>query len=613
MDLIFCPREDKSLIYMFRIFLINIALFFGINACAQSNNNHDRAWEDSILNLIRTDQTIDSKTKCELTDTLFQVAGSHHDTCAQVYARILKSAQLDKLGLTDSALIQLYWANQRYSKKCDSLILMALFANFTNVYLSLNEFDRLDSIFSISMKLWDPQWTDKEMRFAILNNKAIADISRNDTASAGSLFHQILSEARLAGNKNYIKQSLMNLGGIKGMLGDLDSSYYYLNEAARLTRSSPDIDDYLVILINLANLDMELGRYPSAKLKLDSAFTLSSKWDRLKTQADVQHSRAVLYSRTKDFKKAYEYFISYDTLQGKYLDEERVKAVTEMMEKYESEKKARQIQQLKIENLDAALKNERITKTRNHFIYIGSGILLVALGLWWRLTFVHKSRAAIKAEKEISESLLLNILPASVAEELKIKGKAEAKHFPLATILFSDFKSFTTISESLSAEDLVSELNVCFKEFDDIMTRHGLEKIKTIGDAYMAAAAVPATNAATALEVVLAGIEMQRFILARKAERDQQNLVGFEMRVGIHSGPVVAGIVGVKKFQYDVWGDTVNIANRMETNSDVGRVNISEATYQLIKDDPRLKFTSRGLIQAKGKGEMTMYFVDLAA
>jgi class 3 adenylate cyclase len=211
--------------------------------------------------------------------------------------------------------------------------------------------------------------------------------------------------------------------------------------------------------------------------------------------------------------------------------------------------------------------------------------LLVALGLWWRLTYVQKSRAAIRHEKEISEGLLLNILPASVAEELKIKGRADAQQFPSATILFSDFKSFTNIAETMSAEDLVDELNTCFKTFDEIMTKHGLEKIKTIGDAYMAAASVPANNVSTAREAILAAAEMQNFITNRKREMDEKGKVGFEMRVGIHSGPVVAGIVGVKKFQYDIWGDTVNTANRMEANGEPGRINISEATYQLVRED----------------------------
>lgn len=546
-------------------------------------------------------------------DSVFRVAGIHHDTCNQVYSRILKSKALDNLGSSDSALIQLYWANQHISNKCDSKILMTLYGNFTLVFLSLNEFDRLDSIYKIAINTWGSKWSDLEMRFAVINNKAIADINRDSLESAATLFHQVYEEAKAARDTNYIQQSLMNLGGLKGMVSELDSSYYFLSEAAKLVKFSPDIDDYIVVLVNLASLDQELGRYKQAGLKLDTAFALAAKWDRLKTKADVQDARAILFAKTNNFKKAYEFLREYVTLNDKYLNDERVKAVTEMMEKYESEKKARQIQQLKIENLDAELKTERLTKTRNKFMFIGSGILLVALGLWWRLTYVHKSRKAIQHEKDISEGLLLNILPASVADELKIKGRADAQLFPAATILFSDFKSFTNIAETLSAEELVDELNVCFKTFDEIMTKHGLEKIKTIGDAYMAAASVPANNVATATEAVLAAVEMQKFIINRKKERDDEGKLGFEMRVGIHSGPVVAGIVGVKKFQYDIWGDTVNTANRMEANGEPGRINISEATYQLVREDSRFTFTPRGLIQAKGKGEMAMYFVDLAA
>lgn len=583
----------------------------GTQLIAQRTKVSELAWADSTLHALYDDQVLDAGTKSLLSDSLFNIYSRYHQDCNQINARILQATQLDNQGLSDSALTILYWTNTRYNEvKCDSDVLMSLYRNLTNVYLSLGELERVDSISTKAIRLWNPKWKDKDPRLAILNNWAIALVQMEDDVKASITFHQAYREAIEDYNSEYIQIALNNLGSLKGFEGDLDSAYYFLQEAKRFALQEKNSDNLMSLLINLANVESERGNHADAFRLLDSAYVLADTLNSLEKMAKVQIARSSIFAILHDYKRAYTFLNEYITLNNQYLDEERVKAVTEMMEKYESEKKARQIQQLQVDNLDAALKNERITKTRNHYIYLGSGILLVALGLWWRLTYVHKSKRAIQHEKDISEGLLLNILPASVADELKLNGHAEARNFPAATILFSDFKSFTNISETLSAEDLVSELNVCFRAFDEIMSKHGLEKIKTIGDAYMAAASVPATNTATAVEAVKAGLEMQEFIRSRKSIRDEQQQVGFQMRVGIHSGPVVAGIVGVKKFQYDVWGDTVNIANRMETNSEIGQVNISEATYQLVQDYPEFSFIPRGLIEAKGKGEMQMYFVE---
>lgn len=221
---------------------------------------------------------------------------------------------------------------------------------------------------------------------------------------------------------------------------------------------------------------------------------------------------------------------------------------------------------------------------------------------------IDAQKHVIEKEKDKAENLLLNILPRETANELKEKGSATPRHYNSVSVIFTDFKGFTHIAEKMSPEELLEELNKCFYRFDEICDEYGVEKIKTIGDAYMCAAGIPTANDTNPVDAVKAGLAMQEFMHQWKEEKIAQGEPYFELRLGVHTGPLVAGVVGKNKFAYDIWGDAVNLAARMESSGEVGKVNISGDTYELVKE--HFDCTYRGKIEAKNKGEVDMYFVN---
>ncbi len=213
----------------------------------------------------------------------------------------------------------------------------------------------------------------------------------------------------------------------------------------------------------------------------------------------------------------------------------------------------------------------------------------------------------LEAEKHKSDALLQNILPVEVAEELKRTGQVKPVHYDSVTVLFTDFKGFTRTASRLPPERLLRELDFYFSEFDRITERHGLEKLKTIGDAYMCAGGIPQVNTTHALDAVGAAWDIVRFMEEVRADKEAGGEQPWELRVGVHTGPLMAGVIGHKKFAYDIWGDTVNIASRLESTGEAGRINLSRATWEAVHD--RYECEYRGKLAAKNRGEVEMYFV----
>jgi class 3 adenylate cyclase len=423
----------------------------------------------------------------------------------------------------------------------------------------------------------------------------------------------------LAPRPDLMEAALLNIGTLHAIGQRFEAADTCYQAVLRSTRRSGNTGNTTSALLNLAGLAENRGDGRLALTLIDSVVAIASATRELELLANATLNLAEVMRKHGNKDSAFFTLQRHLALRDSILGLARVRAVADMEQKYESEKKAREIETLKVANLDSELARIKALRTRNIYLGVGLGVLALASALWGRLGIVHRSRAAIRKEKEISEGLLHNILPEEVAAELKAKGYADVREFPQATILFTDFKGFTQLTEQLSATELVAEIDHCFKAFDGLMERYRIEKIKTIGDAYMAAGGLPDPAYGSPADVVNAALDMQAFMAAYKAERIAQGRLFFEMRVGIHTGPVIAGIVGVKKFAYDIWGDTVNTASRMESSGAVGEVNISEATFALVQEAPTptgapaFTFTPRGQVQAKGKGELAMFFVRRSA
>ncbi|MFN0032456.1 MAG: adenylate/guanylate cyclase domain-containing protein [Flavobacteriales bacterium] len=412
---------------------------------------------------------------------------------------------------------------------------------------------------------------------------------------------QAITMLEEVGQLNLVADAYNNYASTLAMENKLSEANTWLEKALNISVEIGDDYQAMYYRHQLGSNAVSQKQYSKAILYFEEALPVARADSALKDLEIIYSGMQKANAGLGRYDEAYKYTLLYNTVHDSLNSEGSSKQLSLIRTEFETEKKQHQIDLL---NKDNELQIKEISKQkliRNSTI-AGLGFLAIFLGI----VFVQKRR--ISKEKDRSENLLLNILPYETAQELKEKGSADAKLFDEVTVLFTDFKGFTMVAEKLTPTELVAEIHHCFKAFDEIMAEHNIEKIKTIGDAYMAAGGLPVKNKTNASDVIEAAFKIQKFMLNYKTQREAEGKSIFEIRIGIHTGPVVAGIVGIKKFQYDIWGDTVNTASRMESSGEQGKVNISGATYELVMDS--YTCTYRGKIQAKNKGEIDMYFVE---
>jgi len=482
--------------------------------------------------------------------------------------------------------------------------------------------------------------SDRGRAQAALNlGSAYLNLAQPDTAV--QLFKKGLALYQQLGRKLEQGMAYNNLGRSYGQLGRVQDAFASLDSAEAIFTALGSSRQLVRAHVNRGNLLIEQRRAKEAIAACRAGERIAEGANLLQQRVECLQCLHRAHELAGDFRSAYAAQTAFMDVNDSLQKVNNSKEVTrlEVTRAYQERMLADSLDNVRKLHEQELVAQEQIAsekERRNLFLYAGLGVLALSAGLWNRLRYTRRSRAAIQVEKDRSESLLLNILPAAVAEELKDKGEAEARLFDQATVLFTDFKGFTAMSEKVTPKQLVKDLHECFSAFDRICAKHGIEKIKTIGDAYMAAGGLPTPNTTHAMDAIMAALEMRDFIAEGKARKVLAGQPYFEIRIGIHTGPVVAGVVGEKKFAYDIWGDTVNTASRMESSGEAGQVNISEATYRLVKaavvdeagvtstlrvdrnrdggagleTSPAFTFTARGKVQAKGKGEMEMYFVE---
>ena len=401
--------------------------------------------------------------------------------------------------------------------------------------------------------------------------------------------------------------TLRYMGEAYMKLGQLDKSLEALQQSIEMADRRDSKMEKTISTIQLGKLNLEKKDFTAAINNFNEALLLTNTTQVLRDKRDAYEGLAAAYSKMGDYQKAYSYQLLYSETKDSISDEQYAETLGNLRFEFDIENKERQIELLNTEN---ELKETQIANEENSrkLLYALLAILaIIIIGFTLQYRYVKKSHKRLDKERTRAENILLNILPKETADELKEKGFIKAKQFESVTVLFTDFKQFSVVAENISPERLVRSVDYYFKKFDEIIEKHSLEKIKTIGDAYMCAGGLPSVNNTHPEDAVRAAQDIIEFVRITE-ESPPEDIYPFKVRVGINTGQVIAGVVGTKKFQYDIWGNSVNVAARMESNCEPGRINVSENTYELLKD--KHHFSYRGKIEVKNGLKLKMYYLE---
>jgi len=489
---------------------------------------------------------------------------------------------------------------------------------YNNIGVIYNNMDDLKKALQYYYKSLDLKIEAKDEQGTATSYNNIGEIYRlqKDYTLALEYYEKSLVIKEKFEEKRGISTTLGNIGSIFMETGKMKEALEYLEKALKIKEEIKDKFSIAESNITLGLYYRKLENFKRAIEYYNTGHEIGHEINAPEVLLESAEGLSFCYSKIGDYKNAYDFFIEHKKVDDEVKNERKVKEVAQMEMQYEFDKKQKEqefLQQQRELKQDARLTRQKLY---SYISIIGFLLMLISAFLLYR-NYNNKKQAnlllemqkdQLAEEKKKTDILLLNILPTGIVDELKRTGRAKVKQYEKVSVLFTDFVGFTNMCEKISPIELIDKLDKYFEAFDNIIDQFKLEKLKTAGDSYICAGGVPVANHSNPIEIVIAGLQMQDYVNQEFDKQEDEDNPAWLIRLGINTGPVVAGVVGKKKFAFDIWGDTVNIGARMEATGEAEKVNITGSTYEYIKD--YFDCTFRGRIAAKNKGEIDMYFVD---